>query len=256
MYVAEAQLYGGAGLRLLYVKQRIRRSDGKMDKILIIEDDEMLNAGLCFHLEKGKKEPVPAYDLKTAESYLKKETYDLILLDVNLPDGDGFTFARKMREGINTPIIFLTAQDMDEDMIRGFEAGADDYITKPFNVKILMQRIEAILRRCQNREEGTVYRCKNLWVDFQSMTVKKGGEPLILTPTEFKLLQIFCRNPGQVLTRETLLDKLWDSEGNFVDEHTLTINISRLRSKISDKENTYIKTLYGMGYQWMEGKHE
>ena len=141
-------------------------------------------------------------------------------------------------------------------MIRGFEAGADDYITKPFNIKILMQRMEAILRRCRKEEKNMVYCCKNLQVDFASMTVRKGGKPLTLTPTEFKLLQAFCRNPGQVLTREMLLDKLWDSEGNFVDEHTLTINISRLRSKISDEKNSYIKTIYGMGYQWTEGEDE
>ena len=227
-----------------------------MDKILIIDDDEMLNAGVCFHLEKGGRQPVPAYDLKTAEAVLKKDTIALILLDVNLPDGDGISFARKIREKTNTPIIFLTAQDMDEDMIRGFEAGADDYITKPFNIKILMQRMEAILRRCRKEEKNMVYCCKNLQVDFASMTVRKGGKPLTLTPTEFKLLQAFCRNPGQVLTREMLLDKLWDSEGNFVDEHTLTINISRLRSKISDEKNSYIKTIYGMGYQWTEGEDE
>lgn len=223
-----------------------------MENILIIEDDEMLNGGLCFNLQRAGLHPVPAYNLRQARAYMKEQEFQMFLLDVNLPDGDGFHFSEEIRSGSSAPIVFLTAHDMDEDMIRGFEAGADDYITKPFNIRIVLQRIQAILRRCESAKEEQVHRCGSLEVDLENRTVSKNGEVLTLTPTEFKLLQVFIRNPGQVLTRQVLLDKLWDQDGNFVDEHTLTINISRLRGKIEDDNNSYIKTVYGMGYQWME----
>lgn len=222
-----------------------------MEEILIIEDDELLNDGLCFNLQKAGLCPVPAYNLKQARDCLDRQNWSLYLLDVNLPDGNGFRFAEEIRRKSFAPIVFLTAHDMDEDMMRGFDAGADDYITKPFNVRIVIQRIQAILRRCDKKMPETCYRCRNMEVDFSSMTVRKNGQPLALTPTEFRLLKIFCSNPGRVLTRELLLQKLWDQDGNFVDEHTLTINISRLRGKIEDDGSTYIKTVYGMGYQWM-----
>lgn len=219
---------------------------------MIIEDDEMLNDGLCFNLQRAGLHPVPAYNLRQARAYMKEQEFQMFLLDVNLPDGDGFHFSEEIRSGSSAPIVFLTAHDMDEDMIRGFEAGADDYITKPFNIRIVLQRIQAIRRRCEPAKEEQVHRCGSLEVDLENRTVSKNGEVLTLTPTEFKLLQVFIRNPGQVLTRQVLLDKLWDQDGNFVDEHTLTINISRLRGKIEDDNNSYIKTVYGMGYQWME----
>lgn len=223
-----------------------------MGEILIIEDDEMLNDGLCFNLQRIGLKPVPAYNLHQARKYIERQEWDLFVLDVNLPDGNGFEVAEEIRGKCAAPIIFLTARDMDEDMIRGFESGADDYITKPFNIKIVLQRIQAILRRCEPAKKDIIYRCKELEVDFEVMAARKNGQPLSLTPTEFKLLTVFCKNPGQVLTRQLLLEKLWDQDENFVDEHTLTINISRLRGKIEDENNIYIKTVYGMGYQWME----
>lgn len=224
-----------------------------MDQILIIEDDEMLNAGLCYHLQAAGFSPTPAGDLKSADELIKSQKWNLILLDVNLPDGNGFSFAEKLHKRDQTPIVFLTAHDLDEDMVLGFECGADDYITKPFNIKVVIQRIKAILRRCESRQATQVYTCGNLVIDFAAWSIVKKGELLSLTPTEFKLLQVFCMNPAQILTRQVLLEKLWDNDGNFVDEHTLTINISRLRAKIADDQYSYIKTIYGMGYQWMEG---
>lgn len=227
-----------------------------MKRILVVEDDEMLNAGLCYNLQMEGLEAAPAYSLKQADALWREMQCSLILLDVNLPDGDGFSFAKEVRKESDVPIVFLTAKDMDEDMIAGFESGADDYITKPFHVKIVMQRIRAILRRCQKKEKEHLIYCGNLEIDLENHTVKKSEKPVILTPTEFKLLQRFCTNPGQVLTRQVLLEKLWDVEGNFVDEHTLTINVSRLRSKISDAEYSYIKTIYGVGYKWTGERHE
>lgn len=224
-----------------------------MEEILVIEDDELLNDGLCFHLQKTGYHATAAYCLEQAASLIEKQLWSLFLLDINIPDGDGLSFAKKIRQKSKAPIVFLTAKDMDEDIIQGFEAGADDYITKPFNIKILMQRIQAILRRCEPRNsECSILSFGELTIDLEAMEVKKGNDILFLTPTEFKLLKIFCRNPKQLLTRELLLEKLWDQDGNFVDEHTLTINISRLRKKIENDSDTYIKTVYGMGYQWIK----
>ena len=207
-----------------------------MKRILVIEDDEMLNAGLCYNLQMEGFEAAPAFGAKTTRKLWKEKSFDLILLDGNLPDGDGFAVSREIRKESN---------------------GADDYITKPFNIKIVIQRIKAILRRCEGDDTlDKVLQCGNLAVDFESHTVKKHGKLLTLTPTEFKLLHRFCLNPGQVLTRQILLEKLWDQDGNFVDEHTLTINISRLRAKIADEEYAYIKTIYGVGYKWIGESHE
>jgi len=227
-----------------------------MKSILIIEDDEILNAGLCYNLNLEGYQTESAYDIATAKKKFAEHEWALCILDVNLPDGDGITYGQGIRKQTKVPIIFLTARDMDEDMIRGFDAGADDYITKPFNVKILMQRVQAILRRCQETDEKVIFRCGNLEIDFDGYIVKKSGKILILTPTEYKLLCKFSKNPGNVLTRQVLLEDLWDKNENYVDEHTLTINISRLRSKITDETYSYIKTIYGMGYQWMGERHE
>lgn len=227
-----------------------------MSKIMIIEDDEILNAGLCYNLQKRELEPVPAYTLSDARKRLAGDSFDLILLDVNLPDGDGFEFAGEIKAHHHTPFIFLTAHNLEDEVVEGFHLGADDYITKPFSVKIVMEKIQAVLRRCGERKEDTTYHCGDLHIDFENRIVKKGGENLSLTPTEFQLLQFFCRNCRQILTKELLLENIWDSKGNYVNEHALSLNISRLRNKIEDEEHGYIKTVYGMGYRWMEMEEE
>lgn len=220
-----------------------------MKRILVVEDDEMLGAGLCYNLELEGFKTTLVQNFADAAERIETELWDMVILDVNLPDGDGFSLAEKIQRRAKTPLIFLTACDLDDDVLKGFELGADDYITKPFNIKIVIKRINAVFRRSEaSRKE--LFVCGNLEIDFEKRTASKNGEPLILTPTEFKLLQLFCKNPGKVLTRKILLESLWDNEGNFVDEHTLTINVSRLRSKISDESSDYIKTIYGMGYEW------
>lgn len=221
-------------------------------RVLVIEDDVALAEGLKLNLELAGYLPDVVYGVKEAERFLDECQVDLLLLDVNLPDGNGVVFARELRGRMDIPIIFLTARDLDEDMIVGFQAGADDYITKPFNVQVLIQRVNAVLRRYQAvQEEAARLSVGNLVIDFESYTVMKNGDVLSLTPTEFKLLVKFCQNPGIVLTRQVLLDELWDKEENYVDEHTLTIFVSRLRSKISDETYSYIKTVYGTGYRWI-----
>lgn len=223
-----------------------------MEHILIIEDDDILAQGVKLNLTLAGFDAGIAPNLKTAEQMVKSGGWDLLILDVNLPDGDGFGFAKALRAEEDVPVIFLTARDMDEDMMRGFSAGADDYITKPFNVQILVQRVRAVLGRyCSGKEKREQIRTGNLEIDFESWRILKNGRELTLTPTEFKLLRKFCENPGIVLTRQVLLEELWDKDENFVDEHTLTIFMSRLRNKISDKEHSYIKTIYGTGYQWV-----
>ena len=221
------------------------------NKILITEDDAVLAEGVKMNLEVSGFTVLIAHNIKEASACLTEENICLLILDVNLPDGDGVEFARNLRTRQKLPIIFLTAKDMDEDMIAGFQAGADDYITKPFNIQVLIQRVGAVLRRYQPlEEEMTAMKVGNLSIDFESYTVMKQGKMLSLTPTEFKLLAMFCQNPGIVLTRQVLLETLWDKEENYVDEHTLTIFVSRLRGKISDEKFTYIKTVYGTGYRW------
>lgn len=231
-----------------------------MERILIVEDDDILAQGVKLNLELAGFSVETASDLKEAgrKMFFSSESaagggerWQLLILDVNLPDGDGFSFAVNLRKKADIPVIFLTARDLDEDMMQGFESGADDYITKPFNVYILVQRVRAVLNRYyRGTEKPERVRAGNLEMDFGSWQVWKNGEELTLTPTEFKLLKKFCDNPGIVLTRAILLETLWDKDENYVDEHTLTIFISRLRSKIADGEHTYIRTIYGTGYQW------
>lgn len=225
-------------------------------KILIVEDDAALAEGVRLNLELSGFHARIVNTVKEARVQLDEGYPDLLLLDINLPDGDGTLFAAEIKKKGNLPFIFLTARDLDEDMIAGFMTGADDYITKPFHVLVLVQRVKAVLRRYEKlQEQSRVVEVGNLSIDFEGYTVMKNGEPLSLTPTEFKLLEKFCANPGIVLTRGTLLEALWDKDGNFVDEHTLTIFVSRLRQKIADEEFSYIRTVYGTGYTWMGDVH-
>lgn len=227
-----------------------------MAKVLVVDDEKMIVKGIRFSLMQEQMEVDCAYDGEEAVEKARNTEYDIVLLDVMLPKLDGFQVCQQIREFSNMPIIMLTAKGDDMDKILGLDYGADDYITKPFNIKVVMQRIQAVLRRVEGTSHDTAFTCGNLTIDFETHTVKKSGETLSLTPTEFKLLYVFVKNSGMALTRSLLLEKLWDNEGNFVDEHTLTINISRLRSKISDETYHYIKTIYGMGYQWIGDAHE
>lgn len=221
-----------------------------MTRVLIVEDDVMLNSGICYNLELNGYYAEPKYNMKSAIEVLESNTYDLIILDVNLSDGSGYDICRHVRKNSSVPIIFLTACDLEEDAIRGFKIGADDYITKPFSINIFMQKVEAILRRCGANKVNSIYEEGRIKIDFSKLVVIKPEKIINITPTEGRLLRIFVKNKGQVLTRKILLEKLWDDDGNFVDEHTLTVNINRLRNKIDTSETKYIKTIYGMGYMW------
>lgn len=222
----------------------------EMKTILFIEDDKDLNAGLTYGMKGEGYNVLSVHTITEGMGRLGQEQVDLILLDGNLPDGDGFSLCRKVKQSSDVPVIFLTARDLEEDELMGFDCGADDYITKPFRLPVLYKRIEAALRKHTGSELESVYDDGFLKIDFADMTACVNKEFLLLTPTEYKLLKLLILNKEQVMTKRLLLEKLWDSEGNYVDEHAVAVNINRLRKKIETDSRTYIKTLYGMGYQW------
>lgn len=218
--------------------------------ILLIEDDRDLNAGLACDLEMERYEVLSAFTLAEGQRILDEGAPDLILLDGNLPDGDGFDFCRKVRSEYDIPVIFLTARDMEQEELQGFDCGADDYITKPFRMPVLHRRIQAALRKTGAREERRLYDDGYLRIDFDQMTAAREDEPLTMTPTEFRILRLLTANADKVMTKRLLLEKIWDVSGNFVDEHAVAVNINRLRKKLETQDHEYIRTLYGVGYQW------
>ena len=223
-------------------------------KILVVEDDRLLNNTLCYNLSAAGYEVDAALTKSAAERLCKKQKYDLIVLDVNLPDVNGFDFCRDMKERHpETAVIFLTANDMESDMLKGYELGADDYVTKPFPMSVFQKKVSALLARIRKQSGGDCYNDGNLLINFTEMTATQGGENISFTPMEYRLLKVLTKNPQIVLTRQVLLEKLWDIDGNFVDEHALTSAISRVRIKIETEDRQYIKTVYGMGYMWIGG---
>lgn len=219
-----------------------------MKRILLIEDDKDLNKGLSYSLKTWGYEVKSLFDGKEALKILEQEDITLLIVDVNLPDISGFDLCKKVRCSFSMPFIFLTACDLEENILNGFKLGADDYITKPFNIKILKEKISAILRRYERNNPGDIYEDGILSVDFDRNDIIINNGKMKLTPTELKLLYIFIKNKGMVLTRDILLQKLWDCDENYVEEHTLTVNINRLRNKLDNPLHKYIKTVYGMGY--------
>ncbi len=225
-----------------------------MYSILIVEDDIIINGGIKVYLEKQGYEAVSVYTVSEARAQLTK-AFSLILLDINLPDGNGLELCREIRNTSDTPVIFLTANDTEENMIEGFEYGCDDYISKPFSVGILGQRIKAVIRRSSaNNRNPDLFSFKGLTVDFRRMSVTSEGEPVKLSATEYKLLKLLIKNKGQVLTRTVLIEKIWDCAENYIDENTLSVHIRRLRQKLEPdpKNPVYIITVFGIGYTFGE----
>ena len=223
--------------------------------ILIIEDDITLNKGIMLTLRQNDINIKQAFTLEDSRNILKKEKIDLIILDVNLPDGNGFNFCKEIREKSTIPIIFLTACDMELDIVTGLELGADDYITKPFSLMVLRARVMVALRRLENKNSNNKITIDNLILDFDKMEFTKDNNKINLSKTEQKLLKMLITNKGRVLTREQLIDNVWDNDSEFVEENALTVNIKRLREKIEDNKSKpkYIKTVYGIGYIFLEG---
>ena len=222
-----------------------------MGLILIIEDDKILNRGVSFALKKEGYEVISAYSkLEGKEQVLNSENeIDLLLLDINLPDGSGLDLCREVRKKISSPIVFFTANDTEEDMVKGFESGCDDYISKPFSIEVLKHKVNAMIR-IKKGVSHNVFEYEDLKIDFEKMSVTLKGKDINLTATEYKILELLAKNKGKVITKETILDKIWDSKGNYVDDNTLSVNIRRLRKKIeNDSKNCkYIITVFGIGY--------
>lgn len=216
--------------------------------ILIIEDDTALNNGIAISFKDRDYRFLQAYNLSQGREILKDNKVDLIILDINLPDGNGLEFCKDVRRTSQVPIIILTAKDMETDIVTGFELGADDYITKPFSLMILRSRVEAILRRTVKKPTA-YFKIDDYVFDFDNMTFYKNEVELTLSKTEQKLLSILIQNIGSTVTRETLIDKIWSHSGDFVDENALSVAMNRLRTKLGAQD--YIKTLYGIGYSWV-----
>lgn len=223
-------------------------------RLLVVEDDRLLNNTLCYNLSVSGYAVDSAMTMAEAVRFFETQDYDLIVLDVNLPDGNGFDFCEQIKERRpDTAVIFLTANDMESDMLKGFELGADDYVTKPFPISVFRKKVSVLLGRIQKQTGGDRYTNGTLSINFSELTAELSGLPITFTPLEYRLLKVLVRNPKIVLTRQVLLEKLWDVDENFVDEHTLTVTISRIRSKIEVDGLQYIKTVYGMGYMWIGG---
>ena len=224
-----------------------------MSKILLLEDDLSLINGLSFVFKKQGFELSIARTLKEAEGMWKDGKYDLLVLDVSLPDGCGFEFCKKVRLTSKVPIIFLTASDEETSIIMGLDIGGDDYITKPFKLGVFVSRINALLRRGNSFQAmDTELQSNGIKVLLLQGQVFKNGVLLDLTAVEYKLLCLFMRNPNMVLTKEQILDRLWDCDGNYIDSSTLTVYMRRLRMKIEDNpsEPQMLRTVRGMGYKW------
>ncbi len=219
-------------------------------RILIIEDDRALNEGIAFALRREGYLTKSAYSLREARGKLE-EQMNLILLDINLPDGDGREFLGSVLSGQPVPVLLLTARDTEEDMLQGFRAGCDDYITKPFSMPVLLMKIAAVLKRSEGVSRQ-IYVNGELLYDFENKTLTRRGEPVELTALECRLMELFLRNRGIVLTRERILERIWDADERFVENRTLNVTIRRLRMKVEEnpEEPIYIKTVFGLGYKW------
>ncbi len=221
-----------------------------MQNILIIEDDPDLNQTIGYALEKAGYGVFRADSIRKAESIFVREKICLVLLDVNLPDGEGYTFCRWAKAQREVPVIYLTARDLEEDALEGYESGAEDYVTKPFSMKILLKKLDVVLKRL-TPAGSQVFRDDHLRMDLEQARLYVDGRECSVTPTEVRMLRLFLSNRGQLLTYEVMLDRLWDSGGQFVDKHALAVNVNRLRQKLEDAEHKYISNVYGVGYQWI-----
>lgn len=228
-----------------------------MCKILLLEDDVSLIDGLVYSLERNGFSLDVARTVKDAENYLLKHEYDLLLLDVTLPDGTGFEVCEQVRKiGSDVPIIFLTAADEEINVIRGLDSGGDDYITKPFKLGELCSRIKALLRRAgmKTKKDTSVLHAGDITIDLLSSRVLFKNKTLDLTAAEYRLLCLLLRNVNMVVTRNMILDELWDGSGNFVDDNTLSVYIRRLREKVEKDPShpEHLMTVRGFGYRWNE----
>ena len=218
--------------------------------LFLLEDDYAIATGLCYSLENEGYSVTHASGVKQAIDIISKEQFSLYILDLTLPDGSGYDVCKEIKKQGDLPVIFLTAYDDEVNVVMGFEFGADDYISKPFRLKELLVRIKSVLRRYNNETADGVIKFKGLTVNTNEAKVYKDGNEIILTAMEYRLLLILLNNRGKVLSRTQLLENIWDVDGDFVEDNTLTVYIKRLRDKIEEEPNRplIIKTVRGLGY--------
>ncbi len=223
-----------------------------MAKILLLEDDESLRRGISLKLEKEGYEVLSAEGISEAEKLFEENDIALIISDIAVTDGNGLEFCRAVRQKSRVYIIFLTALDQEVDIVNGYDAGADDYITKPFSLMVLISKVNALMRRIDQTEDtGTELVSGAFKVCCPAMRVYRDEEEILLSKTEFKLLLYFLENPEQIISREQILSAVWDVDGQFVDDNTVPVTISRLKKKLAgDAAYDYIRNVRGLGYLW------
>lgn len=225
-----------------------------MEQILIVEDDTGLNQGLCRALKSEDRQVISCLNLKTAREQLSCGSVSLVLLDINLPDGNGLDFLKELKAAEPArPVILLTANDTDMDIVAGLEQGADDYITKPFSLSVLRARVNTQLRKNGSSGSAKTFQMERFVFDFDQMQFSVDGAAVELSKTEQKLLRLLVDNQGNAVSRSTLIDRIWTDGAEYVDENALSVTIKRLRDKLGAQD--YIQTVYGIGYTWVK-KHE
>ena len=226
-----------------------------MSCVLIVEDEKRLRDIVRDYFTGHGLDCDLARDGAEALDLLRDHDYDAILLDILMPGLDGFAVCEAVRRSDDVPILFLTALGSERDVLRGYALGCDDYVTKPFSVTVLCRKVAAVFANLELRTpRHDLFDDGFLKIDFSEQSASLAGESLDFTPKEYRTLFLFVKNPRIILTKRQILEKLWDIDGDFVDEHTLTTIISRIRKKIETDEHKYIKTAYGMGYQWIGGE--
>lgn len=225
-----------------------------MHEILLVEDNEAIVMGLEYLLTEQGFSFSHAGTIRRAKELLAAKRFDLVLLDVKLPDGDGFSLCQEIKRRDLAAVIFLTARDEENHVVQGFDLGADDYVMKPFRNMELVSRIKNVLRRTGKEQSKLEFH--GIIIDVEAGKVYQGTEELKLTNLEYKIMVLLFSNPKRLLTREEILGAVWDIDGNFVNDNTLTVTMKRLRAKISDQEGTIIETVRGRGYRLGEEKHE
>ncbi|MBO4456651.1 MAG: response regulator transcription factor [Butyrivibrio sp.] len=222
-----------------------------MEQILIVEDDTTLNMGLCKALKEESRQIVSCESIFEARQQLELGSVSFVLLDINLPDGSGLNLLKEIKDkDSKMPVILLTANDTDTDIVLGLEQGADDYITKPFSLAVLRARVNTQLRKLQVYNGGSEFKDGDFVFDFRNMTFSAGGINVELSKTEQKLLNVLTDNAGITVKREKLIDRLWSDGAEYVDENALSVTVKRLRDKLSAQDK--IKTVYGLGYSWVK----
>lgn len=229
-----------------------------MPELLILEDEASLNSGIALSLKQPEYHIRQAFSVSEAKAVLQSSRVDLMILDINLPDGSGLSLCEEIRKTSLLPIIFLTAKDLETDVVTGLALGGDDYVTKPFSLMILRAKVEALLRRASASAEPSVLTIDDFVFDFKGLRFTKAGKEVLLSRTEQKLLSLLVTNRGRTLPRELLVDRLWTDGAAYVDENALSVTVSRLRNKLEDNpaKPLYIQTVYGIGYAWGAKKND